>query len=230
MRPRLRRITHQVAGPLTGLLAAALLVLLFALPAAGAEDGGPGVEAATWEILDQRPADGQQCIVCRQAIHDGEIVELRYKGRTFFVAAKMLADFEADPDGYFVAMQAHGSLFDESALESPPMETDWLFFGIYGLLGIVCGAACAYLAVGRGLNGWAWFVAGLLTNVVALAVLLARKGATVDDLPGGLRKIPSTADPVACGHCGHPNHPSAARCSDCGGSLQPHVEPEVARL
>lgn len=180
-------------------------------------------------VLDQRPAEGEQCIVCRLPTQRGEIVEVRYKGRRFFVAAKMLSTFEADPETYFHAIQAHGGLFDEAAMETPPMKTGWLFFGLYVLTGLLAGAACSYAALDRGLPAWGWFFAGLAANVLAVAAVLTRPRGAGGPAAPGLAKIPITPSPVACGRCGEPNHPAAAACGYCGHTLAPAVEPETAR-
>ncbi len=190
--------------------------------------GDPG----RWEVLEERDADGEQCIVCLQAIHEGGIAEVRYKGRTFYVAAGMLEEFEADPERYFHSLQARAALFDEAAMETPPMRVGWLMFGFYVLLGLVCGAGCAYLALNRGFSARGWFVAGLLINVVALAAVLVKKplaGSSFAPPPRGLVKVPATLAPRACPHCGGTNHPSASHCTACKRSLKPAVEPETAR-
>ncbi len=189
-------------------------------------------DPASWEMLEERPADGEQCIVCRQAIHEGEIIEVRYKGRTFHVAASMLEKFEADPDRYFHTLQARAALFDEAAMETPPMRTGWLMFGVYVLVGLVCGAGCSYIALNRGLPARGWFFAGLFVNVAALAAILMTKPVADGALappPPGLAKIPATLTPRACPHCGHTDHPSASICSSCAQTLEPAVEPETAR-
>ena len=67
--------------------------------------------------LDRHPGEGERCIVCEQQIHGHEIVELRYKGRRFFVAAEMLGEFNGDPDVYFQKLQARSALFDERSME-----------------------------------------------------------------------------------------------------------------
>lgn len=225
-------------GPALGDRLSVLLLTVFVCwtlaPASAAtgQEPTPAEQPASWEKLDQRPAHGEQCIVCRAQIHEGDIFELRYKGRTFFVAAAMLDDFEADPDHYFHAMQARGGLFDEAAVDVPPMRTGWLYFGSYVLIGLLFAAACSYLALDKGLPAWGWFFAGLLLNVLALAAIATRKrqpGAHLEGAPAGLAKIPITLAPATCAHCGNSNHPSASACSDCGHALIPTVEPETAR-
>lgn len=189
--------------------------------------------AAPWTVLEVRAATGEQCLVCRQVIHDGEIVAVRYKGRTFHVAESMLAHFESDPESYFQSLEAHSALFDESAAEGPPMRTGWLWFGLYVLGGLVSAALCGYLALGRGLPALPWFAAGLLVNVLAVAALLTSRRRDTSALPAGvppgLSKIPTTRSPVRCASCGGANHPSARRCGACGGDLSPEIESEAKR-
>jgi YHS domain-containing protein len=212
---------------LAALIALALFTALGPSVIVAQDDDTP--EPTRWEVLDQREAEGQQCIVCRQQIHEGDIVEVRYRGRTFFVAAKMLEEFEADPERYFRTLQARGALFDEAARDNPPMRTGWLGFGVYVMLGLLFGAACAYLALDRGLPAWGWFFAGLALNVLALVTVITRPREAGAPAAAGLVKIPTTLTPTPCPHCGNTNHPSAATCSGCGHALEPTIEPETAR-
>lgn len=214
----------------------ALVALLAPSTARPQETSGatpaPADDSESWTVLERRSADGEQCIVCRQRIHAGDIVEVRYKGRTFHVAAKMLEEFEADPERYFEVLEAHSALFDEAAMETPRMSTGWLVFGLWVLVGLVFGAACSYVALDRGRPALGWFFGGLLVNFAALVALLVkarRPGDAEERAPSGLRKIPRTASPSACPRCGGLNHPSASACSSCGRELTPTVEPETAR-
>ena len=224
--------------PGRGLWGALLLLVSLLLPLAAQAQStdSPSPPLDSWEILDQRPADGEQCLVCRIRIHDGDIVEIRYKGRTFFVAASMLEDFEANPERHFEVLQPRGGLFDEAAMQTPAtgvptMKTGWLIFGLYVLTGLIFGAACSYAALNRGRPALGWFVAGLLVNVLALAVVLtkSRLPGALHDPPAGLTKIPATHTPRVCPGCGDTNHPSAPACSSCNHQLQPTTEAETAR-
>ncbi len=212
-----------------GMLAALLLAAVAVPPAVFADRG----ESAPAE-LDRRPGVGEQCIVCGRAIEGDEIVELRYKGRTFHVAAKMLGDLEGDPELYFQQLQARSALFDERAMEGRRASRGWLWFGGYFAVGLVFAALCGYLAVSRSLQPLPWFFAGLAGNVAALGVLLARPRGDASALPGGvpagLAKVPATHAAVPCPSCGAANHPAAADCSDCGAALAPALEPETARV
>ena len=189
---------------------------------------GPPVE------IDRKPGEGEQCIVCEQAIEGLEVVEVRYKGRSFYVAAKMLEAFENDPDAYFEKLQARSALFDERAMEGRRTQKGWLYFGGYVLVGLIFAAICGYLAISRSLAPLPWFFAGLAGNVAALAVLLATPrgdaAALPAGMPAGLAKVPTTRASVACAGCGAFNHPAASACSGCGSALTPAIEPETARV
>ena len=215
-----------------------LLLALWAVGAAGQEVIEPPIDAAAqagdWSVLDRRPADGEQCLVCRQAIHHGEIVEMRYRGRRFHVSADMVETFESDPERYFNRLRARAALFDEDSVVRQPMSNRWLGLGLYTLLGLVSAAGCGYLAVAKALRPMPWFLAGLFFNVVALgAILMAPKGdlsKLPEGVPKGLRKVPLTLSPLVCSECGETNHPSAASCGQCGTALTPSAEPETARV
>lgn len=211
-------------------IAVALWCALWLTQAVLADQGEP--TAPFLAELDRHPGEGEQCIVCGQAIHGDEIVEVRYKGRSFFVAAKMLAELEGDPDSYFQKLQARSALFDERSMEGRAVTTGWLLFGAYVLVGLVFAAICGYLAIGRSLAPLPWFFAGLVGNIAALVVLLATgRGDTASSaIPAGLAKVPLTPAPVPCAACGATNHPSAAACSSCGKGLAPAFEAEAARV
>lgn len=187
-----------------------------------------------WTVLDRHPGAGEQCLVCGQRIWDLEVVALRYKGRTFHVAAPMMADFEAAPERYFRQLQPRAALFDEAQVRERPMASGWLAIGLYVLIGLVCGALTAYLAVARERPPLPWFFAGLLVNVVAPAALLTLPRGAAGDLPAGipagLAKVPTTRAPAPCPACGSLNHPAADRCSRCGAALTPTAEAETARI
>lgn len=205
--------------------------------AAVAADVEPGQThgEAGWVVLDQRPGDGEQCLVCRKPVVDEDVFEIRFKGRTFFVGKPFMGDFEADPARYFARLQARSALFDENALgANRPMAFGWLGLGGYVLAGLLCSASCAYIAVCKGLTPLPWFFAGLLGNVAGLGLVMfvppGDTAALPAGIPAGLAKVPTTRAPVACPSCGTANHPSAARCADCREPLTPSVTPEAGRV
>lgn len=190
---------------------------------------------ADWTVLDQRQGRGEQCLVCGHPIIDKDVVEVRYKGRRFFVAAgDMLRFFSADPDRYFAKMQANSALFDERTIASKPMSLGWLGLGLYVLFGLITGAACGYIAVTKGMPPVPWLLAALVGNAVVLAIILnapSRKATHAPEgVPSGLCKVPSTHWPIACRQCGNQNHPSATACTGCGAQLDPTVQSETKRL
>lgn len=224
---RLRRLPGWI-------LLAALSLAGSALGGAALADSGDDTQDPAPVELDRRPGEGERCIVCGVTIDGLEIVEVRYKGRTFHVAAKMLEEFEADPDAYFQKLQARAALFDERSMEGRRAARGWLYLGVYVLIGLVFGALCGYLAVSRSLPPLPWFFAGLAGNVAALAVLLATPrgdpASAPAGVPSGLAKVPLTHASVSCPGCGAANHPSASACGGCGAALAPVYEPETARV
>lgn len=219
---------------LIGLASALLMGTLATISQASPpEDIDPWTVRPTEEI-ERRPGSGEICLVCDQAIHDEDIIELRYRGRTFHVAAKMLEDFEDDPEAYFKKLQARTALFDEGAVVDRRMASGWLFFGLYVLLGLLCAAICGNIAISRALPPIPWFFAGLLGNVAAIFVLLATPRGDPTALPAGiaagLNKVATTRTPIACPSCGSSNHPAAEACSHCGQALTPNIQAESARV
>ena len=221
--------------PQTVAIAVAMTVALASAAVAADVEPAQTHGEAGWVVLDQRPGDGEQCLVCRKRVYDEDVVEIRFKGRTFFVGKPFMGDFEADPARYFARIQARSALFDEAAFAANrPMAYGWLWLGGYVLAGVVCSALCAYIAVCKGLTPLPWFFAGLLGNVAGLGLVMSVGGgdaaALPAGIPAGLAKVPTTYAPAACPSCGAANHPSAARCADCRELLTPRVSPEAGRV
>ncbi len=184
---------------------------------------------ATWTELDRRVGVGEQCLVCAQPIQGDEIVQIRYKGRTFHVAAGMLETFDQAPETYFEKLEAHSGLFDEDTRRGGQIDRGWALFGLWVVLALVSAALCGYLAIGRGLAPLPWFFAGLAGSVAALVVIffVPRGSAAV---PVGLAKLQLTPQPRPCPHCRATNHPTAAACSRCGGALAAAGRSELAEI
>lgn len=184
------------------------------------------------EILDRRPGQGEECLVCKQAIHGADVVEVRYQGRRFHVKAEMLEAFDQDPDAYFQELQGRSGLFDERAVGGGRVSYGWLAFGAYMVLGLIFAAICGYLAIHRGHLPLPWFFAGLAGNVAALFVLyMTPRGSEMGaDVRAGLTKVALTRPPLPCAACGATNHPSAAVCGGCQAALVPGIEAETARI
>ena len=183
--------------------------------------------------IQRKAGEGEPCLVCGHRIEGQPVVELRYKGRRFWVAEAMLDELFRDPDHYFHKLQARSALFDETAHPDGVSWSGWLVLGLYVVAGLVCAALSAHVAIGRSLPPLPWFFAGLFGNVAALLALSMSKkrgeAGSPAGVPAGLGKVASTHAPVPCAACGHTNHPAARACSHCHAELSPTVRSEVRR-
>ena len=176
--------------------------------------------------------EGEHCLVCGKEMPSADHVRL-HRGRTVnLCSADCAGAFEADTEGFFASLQPKAALFQEPAAPAGPLGRGWFTFGLAVLAGLIFGALTSYLAIHRGHAPRPWFFAGLLLNVLGLALLLTRpRGTGAEGLPAGipdgLRKVPTTRDPVPCSRCGHGNHPSAGRCGACHATLSPSAPSEV---
>jgi hypothetical protein len=190
------------------------------------------VKQGGYQVLEIRPGQGELCLVCGKLVYDADVVEIRYRGRTFFVGAPLMQDFEADPDRYFKKLEARSALFDESSLLAVPLSFGWLIFGVYAFVGVMFAALLSYFAFHWGQPPLRWMFIGLFANVFGLIALLVTPKRPVSFLgvPSGLTKIPSTYAPVACSECGAFAHPSAGTCLKCGAGLNPAVLDEMQKV
>jgi hypothetical protein len=109
----------------------------------------------------------------------------------------------------------------------------WFFTGLYILVGLGFAALCAHRAMHTGYPPVPWFFAGLFFTALAYLGLLTRPRRAVfapGGIPRGLGKFPATLPSRPCPGCGAMNHPAAAKCSGCGGKLEPRIESEAARV
>ena len=205
---------------------------------AAAPDGtADGTAARGADITPPRstsPREGEVCLACGQPVREGQGLAITYRGRQVALhRGACLETWNLHREALFASLQPRGALFQEPAESPSPLKDAWFLFGAYVVVGLVAGAACAYLAVGRGLAPIPWFFAGLAGNVIALAAVLTRPRADLSrfpaGIPPGLAKVPTTLSPRSCPACGAENHPAAGKCIDCGGPLEPAAEPETAR-
>ncbi|MFQ5654410.1 MAG: hypothetical protein ACE5GW_06735, partial [Planctomycetota bacterium] len=140
-------------------------------------------------------APGKACLVCETPIAPGDPVIIHRGRRIHLHEGVCLEEWEENPGTYFREMQPRGALVQESA-------EAWFYLGLYVLSGLLFGAACACAAVNRGRPPFPWLVAGLLGNVVALAVLLSRPRGEPPETPAGIpcgrAKVPATRAPARC--------------------------------
>ncbi len=176
----------------------------------------------------RRPARGGACLHCGAEMPEGSS-DYQVRGVWVPLCSEHCArDFASDPGRFLSRLLPRAALFSEEIGGALPVRVTWLAVALYVLLGLACGGIAAHLAVSHGLPRIPWFLAGLLGNVVALALLAPRARRTAAALRG-LAKIPATASPTPCPACGRTNHPSASRCVHCGAALSPLVEPETRR-
>ena len=173
------------------------------------------------------------CTACPRAIN-GEAVEYRYRGRVLrFHPGECEQHWTDNPDGVFAKISPRAALFAESSTLVERLRNGWFGFGSYVIVGLLSGAACAYIAVGRGRAAANWFFLGLIFNLFAVAtILIQRKLLTRDPegIPSGMNKVPVTRSPRRCSVCSSENHPAATRCLACGGELEAVVRPETTTL
>ncbi|RMD95267.1 MAG: hypothetical protein D6813_00655 [Calditrichaeota bacterium] len=195
----------------------------------------------TWNVLAMQKAKqdtleytivkvlpGDRCIVSGKKLGPDDIC-LEIRGRRIPLKREALEIFLRDPEKYFAKVQPRGALFTEELKESASLSLGWFFFGLYVLAGLIFAAITAQTAVGKGLPPLRWFFAGLVVNVVAFLIVFCKRRDKNVHVPKGLRKVPSTAEPVPCPGCGSQNHPAAEKCLDCGHPLTPKTQSEVNR-
>jgi hypothetical protein len=181
---------------------------------------------AAVKIEGPMPArDGETCAVCNTPVTDKDVAYL-VDGQRIAVMEAMQEEFLRNPLLYVTKFRPEGMVF--SARQSGSLNSGYLWLGMYVLVGLLFGGACAHVAMSKGLPSWRWFFLGFFFSVPAcLAVAGKKPAADAPEVPDGLGKIPATRAPAACPECGAGNHPAAHRCLGCGAVLQPSVSSEV---
>lgn len=113
---------------------------------------------------------------------------------------------------------------------SNPARTNWLWFGLYILSGLIFGGLSGYVAVSKGLPPRLHFFIGFFLSVVGYVYVLTRVSSVKQNVPAGLTKVPETYAPAPCEKCGYANHPAAKTCAGCGTRLHPALASDVDRL
>jgi YHS domain-containing protein len=199
-----------------------VLVLALVLGAATALAAKPAGQAVA--STDPMPP-GYRCPVDGQIVHDRQR-PIEWEGRRYFADSDAcVRRFEQDPERFARRVEPRAALF---AAGAPSRSSPWLLVvSVYLVVGLLSGGVAAYLAVGRGVAGFRWFLVGLAGNVVGLALAWSALGSRPVTAPPGLAKAAATADPESCPSCGRTNHPSAERCAGCGAALSPATRSEV---
>jgi hypothetical protein len=177
------------------------------------------------------PKPGEICIVCNHPVDEDDVVFQARGHRLPLHLGELSPDVRGQLEGLLAQLEPRGA-FIGAGQGQAALSKAWFFVGFYILVGLVFAALCAHRALHTGHSAAAWFVIGLLLNVLGYLLLLTRPGREVQALagvPAGLRKVAATYAPEPCPGCGTLNHPSASACSGCGGKLQPKTVSEVAR-
>ncbi|PYV19764.1 MAG: hypothetical protein DMG21_00510 [Acidobacteria bacterium] len=191
----------------------------------------PAGQSASADSLGQRvqPKQGELCAVCNRPMSAADDVYI-VNGQRVPVHRKVcLAKLASDPGKYTARLRPAGTFLGVEPDAETALTARWLFVGFYILLGLVFSALSVNAALNAGMRPAPWFFAGLFFNVLAWAVLLARRQGNVSAAPKGLAKIPDTAAPLPCPACGHSNHPAARACLGCGAELRPATVSEASR-
>ncbi len=180
---------------------------------------------------DPKPLPARvHCPVDGEPVDDGRFVVL-WHGRHYFMDRdECVRMFMGNPEAYARKVEPRAALFSAPHPSRPTFGPNLFYFGLYVVLGILSGGITAYVAVQKGLNARTWFFAGLLANVIAVAMVATCRGQEILFRKKGLCKTPQTYEPVPCPNCGRSNHPSATRCAGCDHLLAPTVSSEVARV
>ena len=204
------------------------LVFLVILGTANWVQGGqhhyPRVPAKTSEF----------CTVCGASL-TVEDVTLIVRGRRIPLCGSEVETFMGNQEKYFSSKQSRSALFQED-LSAPSgtaqggISLGWFLFGLVVLSSLVFGGLSAYRALSKGLSPLASFFTGFFLNVLGYLYVFSRPAKLgTRQIPKGLVKVPTTAQPVPCPACADLNHPAARQCLSCGQDLRPSEESEVAR-
>ncbi len=177
------------------------------------------------------PKPGDICIVCNHPVSKDDVVFLVSGHRVPLHLAELTSDVRGQLESLLAQFEPRGAFIGAEQAQAA-LSKVWFFAGSYILVGLVFAAICAHRALHMGHSPAAWFVVGLLLNVLGYLMLLTRPKREVQapaGVPAGLRKVAVTYAPEPCPACGTLNHPSASACLGCGGKLQPKTVSEVAR-
>ena len=168
--------------------------------------------------------EGETCVVCNTRLSPEDSAFL-VDGQRIAVMKAMEADFLQNPLEYVAKYRPEGLIATgRSATVQPATTGAYFWIGLFAVVGLMFGGACAHMAVVKGQPPWQWFLLGFAFSVPATLALARRPGVVPLD---GLDKVPQTRQSTACLRCGSSNHPSAVICIGCGERLEPSAPSEV---
>ena len=115
--------------------------------------------------------DGERCVVCNTRVTNEDSAFL-VDGKRVAVMKGMEAQFLADPVRYVTSLHPGGPVDVTRPEQSAPR--GYLWVGVFLMMELMFGAACAHLASVKGLSSWRWFLAGFLFSAPAVMVLAMR--------------------------------------------------------
>lgn len=133
---------------------------------------------------------GETCAVCNTPV-TGKDVAYLVDGKRVAVMEAMQEEFLQNPLLYVTKFRPEGMVV--SARQAGSLNSAYLWLGMYVLVGLLFGGACAHVAMTKGLPSLRWFFLGFFFSVPA-CLALAGKPVSLDapEVPDGLRKIPAT--------------------------------------
>jgi len=209
---------------------ASIVFCLFAFPLVAQDTTQT---AGAYDKVPYNP--GEICLVSGKPLVEGDVA-LIVRGRRVPLCFSKVDTFLKYQDKYFARMQPKGALFQEE-LSAPKgaalggVTSGWFLFGLYVLVALVFAGLSGYSAVSKGLPPIPNFFIGFFLSAFGYLYVLTRPAvAKKGEIPAGFVKVPTTHTPVPCAGCGYQNHPSAKQCVGCGGTLEPRLQSEVARV
>ncbi|MBK5292521.1 MAG: zinc ribbon domain-containing protein [Acidobacteriia bacterium] len=186
-----------------------------------------GLSAQTMKVEGPFKAkSGETCVVCNTPVSEDDDAFL-VDGQRVAVMRAMREEFMLNPLLYVTRLRPEGMVF--SSRQPETLSGVYLWMGLYVLIGLMFGGACAHMALVKGLSSRRWFFLGFFFSALAYLALAGKAVAeNAPEAPAGLGKIPSTRSSAACPGCGAGNHPSSRQCGACGAALHPTASSEVA--
>ena len=114
---------------------------------------------------------GERCIVCNAPLTSKDSAYV-VEGRRVAVSKLMEAQFLQNPLHYVTMLRPEATGLD--ARPEASFASAYLWTGVFVLIGLMFGGACAQMAMAKGLSKWPWFVLGFLFSLPAVLVLAGR--------------------------------------------------------
>jgi hypothetical protein len=117
--------------------------------------------------------DGERCVVCNSKLTKKDAAYL-VDGRRFAVDRAMEAEFLQNPLLYVTKFRPERAALADTQPEHA-FAGGYLWAGVFLVIGLMFGGACAQIAIAKGLSKWAWFVLGFFFSLPAVLALAAKR-------------------------------------------------------